>query len=401
MWIIFSLGEVASVGVHAVSSNHEGAKERQKIGATVVAGLWLSGLLSVTALALLPLDGIGAYFRLLGLGGEASAEVRAAGHGYLWHTVLGAFPMAAAGVVASGFKGMGLMRPALRVTALSVALNALVDPFLIWGCPPLGIPRMGPAGAAIATNLSSTLAFFLLARGLGRDFRVSIRWRARPKLQELRRIASTGLPMAMSNVLFTLSYVALGRVLTGLGPVHLAALGLGQRLESIQYTINEAFAAAAATLVGQWLGAGRPEEARKAARETVKLSAAVNAPLGLLCFLLAPGIIGVFTSDPLVAQAAASYLMFVAVASPLAAAELALEGALAGAGDTLPTLAAGLVLNSARVPIALLLAPKMGVQGAWLAIVLTTALKAAVKHLAFERSSLPLLVKAKAPSSDG
>ena len=129
MWIIFSLGEVASVGVHAVSSNHEGAKERQKIGATVVAGLWLSGLLSVTALALLPLDGIGAYFRLLGLGGEASAEVRAAGHGYLWHTVLGAFPMAAAGVVASGFKGARRFDPVLlAILPWRIELHPLSPP---------------------------------------------------------------------------------------------------------------------------------------------------------------------------------------------------------------------------------------------------------------------------------
>jgi Na+-driven multidrug efflux pump len=316
-WMILVLGGVAGTGVHAAASFHEGAGERHRVGATVCDGLWLSGVLSLALIsAASPL--LGCYFNLLGLSDPGSGAVRAAGEQYLRWTVAGAFPMAAAGAVASGFKGIGLLRPALAATATSVAFNAIVDPLLIWGCPQLGIPRLGVAGAAIATNLSSLLALVVLTRRLaspplGTNLRLfdggggggggserrnkqqplspprppppatsrHFRWRlplAPPRPREILRIAAIGSPMAASGLLFSAVYVLLGRLLLAQpgGASNLGALGLGQRLESVQYTVNEAFGAAAATLVGQWLGAGEQREARGAAADVARLSALVN-----------------------------------------------------------------------------------------------------------------------------
>ena len=103
--------------------------------------------------------------------------------------------------------------------------------------------------------------------------------------------------MAASGLLFSAVYVCLGRILTGLGPSNLGALGLGQRLESLQYTVNEAFGAAAATLVGQWLGAGEKRRARSAAADVAMLSAVANVPFAICGVALARPLVRLFTDD--------------------------------------------------------------------------------------------------------
>lgn len=99
--------------MHSIVAGHEGAGERRRAGGTVGSGLFLALLLSVPLLAFLPY--LGRYFDLLGVGPGAC---RAAGAAYLGWSLVGAFPMAAAGVLGSAFKGMGAMRPALEATTV-------------------------------------------------------------------------------------------------------------------------------------------------------------------------------------------------------------------------------------------------------------------------------------------
>ena len=103
-------------------------------------------------------------------GGEkaSTVAVRAAGGSYLTYMAGGSLPLVAAGVAASVYKGIGEMRTAVVVTAFSVVLNAITTPLMIWGCPALFIPRLGVAGAAVATNLSSLVALVLLLGMLGK-----------------------------------------------------------------------------------------------------------------------------------------------------------------------------------------------------------------------------------------
>jgi len=408
-WIILILGELPAVGVHAVSAAHEGSGTRSKVGPTVAAGLWISLFISLALAACLPLGIVHGYFELLGLGasgGTHAAAVCAVGEPFLFWSAIGALPLAAGACVGSGFKGLGIMRPALFATAVSVAFNAVVDPLFIWGCPMLGIPKLGVVGAAHATNLSALLALLLLAARFrkicpsphsstssvgGGDVRRS--WWPKSDLPaRCLHVAKIGAPVAASGMLFTVVFIALGRLLTSMGPVNLAAMGIGQRLESLQYTVNEAFAASAATLVGQWLGAGKKEQARRSAWRCVQIAALINVPFMVMGLCFAQQLASCFANDASVAAAAAQYLKVVAVVFPLAAAEVTFEGALAGAGDTLPTLLIGLALNGSRVGLAMFLSKSgLGVNGVWLAIAATTVLKAFAKWAAFHFSGLPAL----------
>ncbi|CAE8584975.1 unnamed protein product [Polarella glacialis] len=187
--------------------------------------------------------------------------------------------------------------------------------------------------------------------------------------------------------------MALGRVLSGLGPSNLAALGLGHRVEALAYTVCEGFGAAASTIVGQWLGAGYEKEARHAAAHAAKFTAWVMVPLSVVMVLFPVPIVSVFTSDPVTVAASASYLRIIGFLAPAMGVEHVMDGALIGAGDTLPSLIWGLLLCLARLAAAIWLSGRFGVAGVWWAISLSTAVKAVLKSWAFQKSRLPLLAQ--------
>jgi len=385
-WVLLIIGEVASVGVHAIAAVHEGSGQRGMVGEAVVQGLWFSIFCSLLSTAMLPL--VPSYFRLLG---TVDGQVLRAGNAYLSGLVFGVLPLTASGVLASGFKGIAKLRPVLVVNIICVLLNFVLDPLLIWGG--MGLPAMGVGGAALATNVcalaATVISFYLLRRSA---VPLSL---ARPNLETLKQITYIGLPMSVGGLLFTGVYVVLGRILSGAGASNLAALGLGHRIEALGYTVCEGFGAAAATIVAQWLGAGRAEEARRAAGYAARVVAWVMVPLSVLMLVAARPMVSLFTADPATISAAISYLQIVGVFFPLMGVEHVMDGALTGAGDTAPSLLFGFVFNMARIPMAIYFASRFGVSGVWWAISLTTAFKTGAKLWAFSRSRLPLLAKSR------
>mmetsp|Transcript_25348 Transcript_25348/g.72323 ORF Transcript_25348/g.72323 Transcript_25348/m.72323 type:complete len:569 (+) Transcript_25348:38-1744(+) len=382
-WVLLLLGEVASIGVHSVAAAREGNGSRDGVGEAVIQGLWFSLICGLLSLCLTPL--ISMYFQLLGV--ASNSEVLAAGSEYLRGLVWGALPFTASGVLASGFKGIAELRPVLVVNAVCVALNFVLDPVFMWGW--FGVPAMGVAGAAHATNLCALVSCVISFRMLQKED-VPLKWRP-PDWKIVAQIMRIGLPISLGGLLFTVIYMVLGRLLGSLGGANLAALGLGHRVEALAYTVSEGFGAAAATTVGQWLGAGYAKEAREAATYTARAAALVMLPLAVAFLAFARPIIALITTDPATVGPAVSYLRIVGATFSFMGIEHAFDGALTGAGDTTPCLVWGFVLNAIRIPIALWLCQSYGVEGVWIAISFSTVLKAFAMCWAFRRSPLPLL----------
>jgi len=139
------------------------------------------------------------------------------------------------------------------------------------------------------------------------------------------------------------------------------------------------FSTAAATLVGQYLGAGDPDRAARAAWATTGISAAFLGVIVLIFLVFAPQLIGIFSDDPEVIAQGALYLRIVAVFEVAMAPELVLEGAFSGAGNSMPPMLVGVPLTAVRVPLAHLLCRTFGwgAAGIWWAISVTTLLKGA------------------------
>jgi len=152
------------------------------------------------------------------------------------------------------------------------------------------------------------------------------------------------------------------------------------------------FALAATTLVGQELGAERPERASRSAIESVRLVTAVMSVMGLLISILARPVMGIFINDPEVIAVGAPALRIAGLAMPFLGISFTLAGGLRGAGDTRSVLV--IVASSiwlVRVANSAWLSPLFGLVGVWLAIAVDFAVRAGVLALRFRSGKWKLI----------
>jgi Na+-driven multidrug efflux pump len=180
-----------------------------------------------------------------------------------------------------------------------------------------------------------------------------------------------GGPTAATGIFFSMVYIALTRITTQFGTPALAALGVGHKLEGFAYQVSIGFALAAAALVGQNLGAGRADRARRTGWLSARYACAVGTAQALAFLAIPRLLVGAFSRDPGVIAAGASYLRIIAVSEITMALEIVLEGSLGGAGYTLQPMAWSASLTAARIPLAAWLAGVLGVAGVWWAISVT------------------------------
>jgi Na+-driven multidrug efflux pump len=186
-----------------------------------------------------------------------------------------------------------------------------------------------------------------------------------------------GLPNAFSMTLFPFVYMVLIRIPVQYGAHQVAALRIGHTVEGMSFFLAIGCSMATATLVGQNLGAGKPERAARAAWLTASLVSAVLAVFSLAFGLLPESIAAIFTPEPATVQASAVYLRILAFSQVFMGLEIALGGGFNGAGDTVWPMLVNVPLNLLRIPAAYLLADSLGwgVTGVWWAISGSSVLK--------------------------
>lgn len=361
VWMIIALAEMIGVGLTAVAARRhgEGAHGLAAVVAGTTLGLALAAGLAVAGLGWLLTP---ALFAVMGTPAEVSELGRLYLSSYLIGTplIFGFFGTEAA------FRAAGDTRTPLALLGVSVVLTLGLDPLLITGAGPL--PALGIAGAAVAAVLTRSLVlalgFVVLVRR--RLVRLTV-WDVKSALS----VARVGAPVAATGIFFSAVYIGLTRITTRFGVPALAALGIGHKLEGLSYMVATGFAWASAAIVGQNLGAQRPDRARRAGWLTALYACSAGSFVALAFFALPEVLVGIFTRDAAVVAAGASYLRVMAVAQIAMGLEIVLEASLGGAGFTLqPMLWAGL-FTGARIPLAAWLAGVLGLAGIWWAIGLT------------------------------
>lgn len=373
VWMLAAVGQMIAVGLTAVAARRHGEAAH---GAAAIAGgsaLWLAlggGVaVALTGHALLP-----ALFAAM----QTPADVTAAGTVFLGTYLLGAPLVFGFFAVEASFRAAGDTRTPLLLLGIAVLATMVLDPLLITGAGPL--PALGIAGAAVAAIVTRGLVLVVGLALLRRRGLVNFTRFDAPAAWTVLRV---GAPTAVTGVFFSAVYMGLTRITTRFGVPALAALGIGHKLEGLSYMVSTGFGLAAAAIVGQNLGAGRADRARRAGWITSGYACAVGAVVGLAFLLFPEAMVAVFTDDPVVIRDGAWYLQAMALAQITMALEIVLESAMGGAGYTIVPMTITGVLTAARIPLAVWLAPALGLWGVWLTIAGTAVCRGVLMALAW------------------
>ncbi len=348
VWWTFSLNDIFAIGVTAYVSQLLGAGDRTRAGLAAYKGVRASALLGLVC----TMTGLFATRQLYGLMGGTPGVVDQGGR-YL--SVILAFapiPMMAL-TCESIMRAAGDTRTPLRIDLAAVALNAVLDPILIYGAGP--VPAMGVAGAAWATVAaqSAMLAGYLAVAARGHRALPLARRAPGPPVR-IAGMARVGLPAALVGMLFSVTYIAFARAASQFGAASLAVIGIVNRIEAIQFMTAGAIGTAAAALVGQNLGAGRPERAVEAIRTGVRWIVGVSLVLTAAMLAFPHLFLGMFTADPEVLRVGTPYLRVLAGCLVFVGVEIVTAEAILGSGHTAAISWIFSLVSLVRIPLAFL-----------------------------------------------
>ncbi|GEP45665.1 MATE family efflux transporter [Brevifollis gellanilyticus] len=356
MTLIYAVAIGISIAATAIVSRRIGEKEPE-LAAQAAAQIVLLGVLMAA--------GIGVV-----LGIFAPDILRAMGADEKVVTIGGSFARVMLGgnitvflifLINAIFRGAGDAVIAMRTLWLANALNIVLGPCFIFGW---GIfPEMGVTGAAVATNIGRGVGvLYQLWHLAGHHSRVKVRWEHfKPRREILGTVLSKSGSGIAQFLISTTSWVGLFKILAMFGSTALAGYTIAIRIVTFALMPAWGLANAGSTLVGQNLGANKPERAEAAVWIATKLNILVLSGVGLCFVIFAGPLLRLFSPEPDVLAFGTQSLWIISLAFPLYAAGMCFEGAFNGSGDTwTPARLNFLCLWLGQIPIAWLLARTLG-----------------------------------------
>jgi putative MATE family efflux protein len=332
--LVFSVAIGVSMSTTAMVARRIGEKDKQ--GAATAASQAI--LLGVVLAVLMGLPGFWLSEHLLQWMG-ASPTLIATGHRYTSVVFGGSISVMLLFLNNAIFRGAGDASIAMRVLWFSNLINLALDPCLIFGLGPF--PAMGVTGAAVSTLTGRSLGvlyqIWILTRGTSRirvagsDFRIVPR-----VIGSLIRVSSTGvLQFAIAHT----SWIILVRIISAFGSFAVAGYTIGIRIFIFVILPSWGLSGAAATMVGQNLGARKPDRAERAVYLTGLYNMIFLGAVGIAFIAIPAEIVRIFTSDPVEAGFAVDCLRIVAFGNLFYAFGMVMIQAFNGAGDTVtPTI---------------------------------------------------------------
>ena len=381
--LVFSIGIGLSMSTTAMVARRIG--EKDPVDAAIAGaqaiflGLLISLAIGIPAFVFAP-----QLLRLMG----ASPEIVATGTGYARIALGGCGAIVMLFLNNAIFRGAGDAAIAMRLLWVSNILNLILDPCLIFGLGPF--PRLGVTGAALATfsgrSIGVLYQFYRLMKGTER-IRIPLSLlRLNPRVMwRLIRVSLTGiLQFAIANT----SWIALVRIVSIFGAAALAGYTIAIRIVIFVILPSWGLSNAAATLVGQNLGAGHPQRAEQAVWRTGLYNMLFLGIIGVVFIFSATPLVRLFTHDPAVVPLAASALRILSYGNIAYAYGMVMLQSFNGAGDTVtPTIVNFFGFWVLEIPLAWWLALHQGLRstGVFLSIVIAQAAVALAGILLFRR----------------
>ncbi|SRR5712692_8974798 len=381
--LIFAVGIGLSLSTTAMVARRIGEKDPEGAAVAGVQAIVL-GLITSVAIGIPCFIYAPQLLRLMG----ASNDIVAMGSGYARIALGGSGAILLLFLNNAIFRGAGDAAIAMRLLWVSNIINLILDPCLIFGWGPF--PRLGVTGAALATFTGRSIGvgyqFYRLLRGteririLAQQLRVN--WSV---LLRLVRVSLTGiLQFAIAHT----SWIGLVRIVSVFGSAALAGYTIAIRIVVFAILPSWGLSNAAATLVGQNLGAGKPERAEQAVWRTGLYNMLFLGSLGIFFVFFAEPIVRLFTQDPAVVPLAATCLRIVSYGNIGYAYAMVMLQAFNGAGDTVtPTIVNFFGFWLLEIPLAYWLAIPLRLQsnGVFYAIVVAEGSIAVASAVLFKR----------------
>jgi len=384
MYLIYAVAIGISIGATASVARRIGEKNYDGAARAATHSIYL-GILASVGMGI-----IGAFFaptflRILGADEQVIAEGSNFTRILLGSNVVVVFLF----LLNAIFRGAGDAAIAMRVLWIANILNIILCPIFIF------VLKMGVTGAAIGTTIGRGVGVAFAAYALFYSKRRFVIKREHwtidfSRLWNLVKIAA---PAILQFTIQTASFLGLIRVTAGFGSEAVAGYSIGFRIVIFGILPSVGIANAAATLVGQNLGAGKPDRAEKAVWTSVYYNAIIQTSVGLVFAILAEPIARIFTVDPAILPYAIDCLRIVSYGFFFYGVGMVLETSFNGAGDTwTPTYLNFFVFWVFEIPLAYTLAYhfEMGVHGVFWAIFLAFSMLTVVSAIVFRRGKWKL-----------
>ena len=388
--LLYAVALGLGMAVTALVSRRIGAHDRQ--GAADVAGqaIWISlGTAALVASIGVPLAP--AILQFMG----AEPDVIAGGTGYTTLMFGGSITILLLFLLNAVLRGAGDAAFAMRVLWLANGINIVLGPCFIYGVGPF--PQLGVLGAAVATNIGRGIgvlfALYWLTNGRAR---VVLRLpHLRLKLDVLLSVLKISAGGVLQFVIATSSYMGLMLVISGYGSAAIAGYTIAMRIMMFMFLPAWGLSSAAATLVGQNLGARAPERAERSVWVATKYNTFFLTVVAIVLVVFPATLVGIFTTDPDVLGYGASCLRLIGLGFPLYAVGMTMVQAFNGAGDTsTPTWLNLLCFWLLQLPLAYVLARSvdLGPTGVFVAAAIAESLLSVAAWIVFRRGSWKLKV---------
>ena len=379
--IVYSVAIGLGMGVTAIIARRIGEQKPERAAVTAGQAIWLCAL-GGTAVAVVGATSTDALLSFMG----ATEAMIADGSGYTRWMLLGSASIFYIFTLNAIFRGAGDAAIAMRSLVLANGINLVLDPCLIFGW--WLFPELGVAGAAIATTIGRSVGVvYQLVHLVALPGRVRLTAKALAlELAAMQRLLVVSAGGMLQFLVATSSWLFMLRMVASFGASATAGFTIAIRLLEFIFLPAWGLGNAAATLVGQSLGAGHAPRAREAGWTAGWINVVGMGLIGILFVAMPQAIVGLFTQDPAIGGVAARTLRWFGIGLPLYAMGMILVQAINGAGDTrTPTLLNFLFFWVAQIPLAYGLAyhSPLGLTGVLLAIVIAETLLSAAAIAVF------------------
>lgn len=371
VWIAQSITLIAKTGISVGLSQSYGKGDSESAKKVWVSGFILNLIfcLSLTILYISMRNKIIGIYNL-------DSEVHKMAADYLLIVSAGLIFTFLNPVLSAAFFSKGNSITPFKISIISLVINLILDPFLIFG---LSIfPKLGIRGAALATvfaQMISTL-LYLYVGYKDREIFVRTNYFTIPQKEYFRSILSLGFPASLQSLIHAMVGMVLNKYIASFGALYIAVYSIGSQIESISWMTADGFSVAFSAFFGQNFGAKNYERLHNGRREAMKIINIIGISTSLLLFFFAKNLFTLFIPrDPEAIIKGIDYLKIVSISQYFMALEIGTTGMLNGLGLTKYPAINAMILNISRIPLAFILMPIFAANGIWIAMSLSSVLK--------------------------